>query len=88
MPSTASANLIAIAMKPYAQIQKSAPGPPDTMAVATPAMLPVPMDAASAVMNAWNGERAPGAPAVGSGTMVRAASGKRRTCTTPVRTVR
>ena len=88
MPSTASANLIAMAMKPYAQIQKRAPGPPDTMAVATPAMLPVPIDAASAVMNAWNGDRAPAAPAACSGTMVRAASGKRRTCTTPVRIVR
>ena len=52
MPSTASANLIAVATNPYTQIQKSAPGPPDTIAVATPAMLPVPIDAPSAVMNA------------------------------------
>ncbi len=29
------------------------------IAVATPAMLPVPIDAASAVMNAWNGVSAP-----------------------------
>ena len=29
------------------------------MAVATPAMLPVPIDAASAVMNAWNGDSTP-----------------------------
>ena len=33
-------------------IQKSAPGPPTAMAVATPAMLPVPMVADSAVINA------------------------------------
>ena len=50
IPRTASLNLIAIARKPYTQIQNSAPGPPDTIAVATPAMLPVPIDAASAVM--------------------------------------
>ena len=29
------------------------------IAVATPAMLPVPIDAASAVMNAWNGDSTP-----------------------------
>ena len=52
MPRTASANLIAVATKPYTQIQNSAPGPPETIAVATPAMLPVPIDAPSAVMNA------------------------------------
>ena len=52
MPRTASANLIAVATKPYTQIQKSAPGPPETIAVATPAMLPVPIDAPSDVMNA------------------------------------
>ena len=34
------------------------------MAVATPAMLPVPIDAASAVMNAWNGVSAPDSPDV------------------------
>jgi len=38
--------------EPYAQIQNSAPGPPDTIAVATPAMFPMPIDAASAVMKA------------------------------------
>ena len=32
------------------------------MAVATPAMLPVPIDAASDVMNAWNGVSAPSLP--------------------------
>ena len=33
-------------------IQNSAPGPPSAMAVATPAMLPVPTVAASAVISA------------------------------------
>ena len=33
-------------------IQKSAPGPPMAIAVATPAMLPVPTVAASAVISA------------------------------------
>ena len=35
-------------------IQKMAPGPPETMAVATPTMLPVPMVPASAVHMLWN----------------------------------
>ncbi len=35
-------------------IQKMAPGPPEMMAVATPAMLPVPMVAARAVQRLWN----------------------------------
>ena len=40
-------------------IQTSAPGPPDTMAVATPTIFPVPMVAASAVVNAENGDTSP-----------------------------
>jgi len=36
-------------------IQNTAPGPPSAMAVATPAMLPVPMVAARAVVSAWKG---------------------------------
>ena len=35
-------------------IQKMEPGPPDTMAAETPAMLPVPMVAARAVHRDWN----------------------------------
>ena len=35
-------------------IQKMATGPPETMAVATPTMLPVPMVPASAVHMLWN----------------------------------
>lgn len=36
-------------------IQKTAPGPPEAMAVATPAMFPVPTVAARAVETAWKG---------------------------------
>ncbi|SST13038.1 Uncharacterised protein [Acinetobacter baumannii] len=36
-------------------IQNSAPGPPRKIAVATPAMLPVPTVAARQVISAWNG---------------------------------
>jgi hypothetical protein len=43
-------------------------------------MLPVPIDAASAVMNAWNGVSAPAAPACCFGTSVASASPKRVTC--------
>ena len=35
-------------------IQKTAPGPPMLMAVATPAILPVPTRLAKPVANAWN----------------------------------
>ena len=37
-------------------IQNTAPGPPVTIAAATPAMLPVPTVAARAAHNAWNCE--------------------------------
>ena len=37
-------------------IQKIAPGPPSTIAVATPTMFPVPMVAARAVQRLWNWE--------------------------------
>ena len=37
-------------------IQKMAPGPPATRALATPTILPVPMVAASAVHRDWNWE--------------------------------
>ena len=40
-------------------IHTSAPGPPDTMAVATPTIFPVPMVAASAVVSAENGDTSP-----------------------------
>ena len=40
-------------------IHTRAPGPPDTIAVATPTILPVPIVAASAVVSAENGETSP-----------------------------
>ena len=87
-PSTASVNLIVVATKPYAQIQNSAPGPPETMAVATPAILPVPMVPESAVMNAWNGDKAPVVPLSALESIAPNASRNRRTCTTRYRIVR
>ncbi len=59
------------------------------IAVATPAMLPVPIEAPSAVMKAWNGESTPPVAAFDSfATIARNASGNRRSCTTPNRSVR
>ena len=43
-------------------IQTNAPGPPATIAVATPTILPVPIVAANAVVNAENGEISPSPP--------------------------
>ena len=40
-------------------IHTRAPGPPDTMAVATPTILPVPIVAANAVVSAENGDISP-----------------------------
>ena len=59
MASRPSEYLVAMPKKAMIHIQKMAPGPPDTMAVATPTMLPVPMVAARAVVNAENGETSP-----------------------------
>ena len=50
---TASEYLVAMPTRPVIHIQKSAPGPPAAMAVATPAMFPVPTVAARAVIRAW-----------------------------------
>ena len=47
---------------PTIHIQKSAPGPPREIAMATPAMLPRPTVAESAVDNAWKWLIAPGSP--------------------------
>ncbi len=49
---TASAKIVAIPTRAVTHIQKTAPGPPETSAVATPAMLPVPTWAASPVHKA------------------------------------
>ena len=64
-------------------IQKAAPGPPRMIAVATPAMLPVPTREAVAIISAWK-EETPLSPSFFS-IMQRSASLKRRTCTKRVR---
>ena len=52
---TDSAYLVESPNSALIHIQTSAPGPPSTMAVATPTMLPVPTVADNAVANDWNG---------------------------------
>ena len=50
---------MAIPTSAVIHIQNTAPGPPKKIAVATPAILPVPMVAASAVIKALNGVISP-----------------------------
>ena len=50
----ASPKIVAIPRNAAHHIQKIAPGPPMAIAVAAPAMLPVPTWAAIAVASAWN----------------------------------
>ncbi|AZQ13262.1 hypothetical protein STH12_04236 [Shewanella khirikhana] len=57
--STASEYLVAIPTSAVHHIQNSAPGPPTKIAVATPAMLPVPMVAESEVIRALKGLTSP-----------------------------
>ena len=56
MLSAISAYLVIMPKKADIHIQNTAPGPPETIAVATPTILPVPVVAASAVASAWKGE--------------------------------
>ena len=49
-------------MRATTHIQNSAPGPPKTMARATPATLPMPTRAASPTAKAWKEEIPPCAP--------------------------
>jgi hypothetical protein len=56
---TLSPYLVERPNKALIHIHTKAPGPPKTMAVATPTMLPVPMVAARAVIKDWNGEISP-----------------------------
>ena len=63
MPSVFSANAVIMPKNADTHIQKIAPGPPMASAVATPAMLPVPAEAASAVHMAAKGETACAPPA-------------------------
>ena len=53
IPSVLSAQLVIIPKKAEKHIQNTAPGPPALIAVATPTILPVPMQAARAAFNAW-----------------------------------
>ena len=57
--STISEYLVAMPTSAVIHIQNSAPGPPTAIAVATPAMLPVPTVAESSVISAANGEMSP-----------------------------
>src|SRR3990167_1854020 len=59
--SRASAYFVAIPKTPVSHIHKTAPGPPEAMAVATPTMLPVPIVAARAVVRAANWLMSPSA---------------------------
>ena len=51
--SVTSEYLVAMPSAAVTHIQKSAPGPPQWMASATPAMLPIPTVADRAVVSAW-----------------------------------
>ena len=62
---SASLYFVAIPSTPVSHIQSTAPGPPRLTAVATPTMLPVPIVAASAVVNAANGLTSPAPPLLG-----------------------
>ena len=60
LPASAhSAYLVDIPKAAEIHIHTRAPGPPSTIAVATPTILPVPTVAASAVIKAENGEMSP-----------------------------
>jgi len=54
-----SANFVVIPNAAEIHIHTKAPGPPATIAVATPTMLPVPIVDASAVISAAKGETSP-----------------------------
>lgn len=54
--------MVAIPKKAAIHIQKIAPGPPHAIAVAAPAIFPVPTCAATAVVRDWN-ELMPSLPA-------------------------
>ena len=55
--------MVAMPKKALSHIQKMAPGPPEAIAVAAPAMLPVPTCAATAVASDWK-ELMPSLPAL------------------------
>ncbi len=53
-------NFVAMPRKAVTHIQKRAPGPPQWIAIATPAMFPIPTVAESAVVRAWKWVTSPG----------------------------
>ena len=55
-PSVDSANAEPAPKKAIIHIQNNAPGPPQAIAVATPAILPVPIRPAKAVQKPWKDE--------------------------------
>ena len=57
--STDSPYFVESPKRALTHIQTRAPGPPSTIAVATPTILPVPTVAESAVISDWNGEMSP-----------------------------
>ena len=63
LASIHSAYFVVMPNAAESHIHTSAPGPPANMAVATPTMLPVPMVAERAVINALNEETSPSPPA-------------------------
>ena len=58
--------MVAVPTKAASHIQNNAPGPPETMAVATPTILPVPIVAESAVHSAAKLLTSPCFPSVSS----------------------
>ena len=69
-------------------IQKTAPGPPATTAIATPAILPTPTREAVEMQNAWK-EEIPPSPTLEPAVLVikRTISLMQRICTKPLPTV-
>ena len=75
---------VAAPRKAITHIQKTAPGPPKVIAVATPAMLPMPTRPDRDIANAWN-EETP-ASDFWPANISRIISPKPRTCMKRVRT--
>ena len=69
-------------------IQKIAPGPPSTIAIATPAMFPTPTRLAVLTQNAWNEDICPAPRFPTPSTSTRNISPRYRICTNPVRIVK
>ena len=86
MASKPSAYLVAMPKKAASHIQKSAPGPPMQIAVATPTILPVPMVAERAVQSAPKLVTSP-SPSDSFWNIKRNALGRCKTCTKPLRRV-